>query len=396
MDIAESTVGLHICLQIAALSQWLLDRKNGKVYISRLLECYAICTVTMSLAILVFGVYFDKNYFRESQNDVGQTVDYIQIIGIRISHLVTISEAFLQRRGQCLFVKQVREIDRVFECSLNVEVDNRSLRSQLRRRGLIMLAIYVSSELLILFAKFLTKDRHFSIYWLLYLLPFFVCGLRYFQIFTAIMIVRQRLDKLVLVLNELNLLKTFPSYETSDWQNRRTDMENPDMKRLLTIRDLYNRLWELTGTLNADFGVSILTNVGNDFLSITSNCYWIFLNFKGYSATLNDFLQIASSAVWSAPHLFNVLMLALLCERTVQKTTTIALGLHRIETNIWNDNHNTVIEQFSLQLLHQKLAFSAAGFFDINCTLLYTIAGATTTYLIILIQFHMNEDKMSS
>lgn len=33
------------------------------------------------------------------------------------------------------------------------------------------------------------------------------------------------------------------------------------------------------------------------------------------------------------------------------------------------------ITQFSLQLLHQRLHFSAAGFFNVDCTLLYTVSG---------------------
>ncbi|XP_011194022.2 putative gustatory receptor 2a [Zeugodacus cucurbitae] len=415
MDIVESLIILLRCMQFSALSQWRIERKTGKRYLSRLLESYAICTLIVSLAILLFGIFNDKDFFRKSENDVGQTVDYIQLIGIRVAHIVTIVEAFLRRHGQNSFIRQVREMDRIFECSLNVDVDNRSFRKKIFRRGIVMILIYAGTGALKLLTHFFTNDKNFSIYWVFYLLPLCICGVRYFQIFSAIMIVSHRLDKLVTAMNELNLLHSKPKadstdssiinvksisqalsvYETSEYLKHKYDMENPDMKRLLIIRDLYNRLWELTATINSDFGISILTNVGNDFISITSNCYWIFLNFKSYAATLENFLQIASSFIWSMPHLFNVLMLALLCERTVQRTTAIALGLHRIETNISNDNHNTVIEQFSLQLLHQKLAFSAAGFFDINCSLLYTIAGATTTYLIILIQFHMSEDKLT-
>nr|XP_036213615.1 putative gustatory receptor 2a isoform X2 [Bactrocera oleae] len=249
-----------------------------------------------------------------------------------------------------------------------------------------MIFVYFGTEALKLWLHFLANDQNYSINLIFYLLPFYICGVRYFQIFTAIMIVRHRLDKLVTAMNELNLLNSKPKqntggssntnikfisqaspvYEITDYLKHQYDMENADMKRLLIIRDLYNRLWELTVTLNYDFGISILTNVGNDFISITANCYWIFLNLKTYSTTLQNFLEIARSLTWSTPHLFNVLMLALLCERTVQRTTAIALGLHRIETNIWNDNHNTVI------------------------------AGATTTYLIILIQFHMGEDKLTT
>lgn len=49
------------------------------------------------------------------------------------------------------------------------------------------------------------------------------------------------------------------------------------------------------------------------------------------------------------------------------------------------------VQQFSLQLIHQKMIFSANGFFDIDFTLIFTIVGACTTYLIILVQFRMSE-----
>ncbi|XP_021942396.1 uncharacterized protein LOC110841299 [Zootermopsis nevadensis] len=46
------------------------------------------------------------------------------------------------------------------------------------------------------------------------------------------------------------------------------------------------------------------------------------------------------------------------------------------------------LELFSLQLVHRKVEFTACGFFPINFSLLYSIVGAVTTYLVILIQFH--------
>lgn len=49
------------------------------------------------------------------------------------------------------------------------------------------------------------------------------------------------------------------------------------------------------------------------------------------------------------------------------------------------------VQQFSLQMIHQRIFFSAKGFFDIDFTLLFTIVGACTTYLVILVQFRMSE-----
>ncbi|KAK4883027.1 hypothetical protein RN001_006346 [Aquatica leii] len=42
---------------------------------------------------------------------------------------------------------------------------------------------------------------------------------------------------------------------------------------------------------------------------------------------------------------------------------------------------------FSLQLLHENVEFTACRCFVVNETLLFTLAGATTTYLIVIIQF---------
>lgn len=157
--------------------------------------------------------------------------------------------------------------------------------------------------------------------------------------FTAMRILKHRYDLLVKILNQINLRKhkcpqkdvdimnttnplNFPQtlalLETSLLKKRRCDMENPELKKLLIVRDVYNRLFNISEIINNYFGVSMLINVGNDFISITSNCYWIFYNFQDFHSTRNDFLLIAGSAVWSIPHLVNVLVLAILCERTVQ------------------------------------------------------------------------------
>lgn len=44
------------------------------------------------------------------------------------------------------------------------------------------------------------------------------------------------------------------------------------------------------------------------------------------------------------------------------------------------------MEMFSLQLANENVEFSAAGFFTIDYTLIFTIIGGVTTYIIILIQ----------
>lgn len=73
-----------------------------------------------------------------------------------------------------------------------------------------------------------------------------------------------------------------------------------------------------------------------------------------------------------------------------------ALILHKMNFNVENRKQTLFLEQFSLQLLIQKIQFTAFGFFSIDYSLLMTIVAAITTYLIVLIQFHINSDAASN
>ncbi|EFN62286.1 Putative gustatory receptor 28a, partial [Camponotus floridanus] len=59
-----------------------------------------------------------------------------------------------------------------------------------------------------------------------------------------------------------------------------------------------------------------------------------------------------------------------------------------------NDNKEGTkqLEIFSLQLLHRPLEFSACGLFVLDRTLVTSLAGAVTTYLVIIMQFQKEND----
>ncbi|XP_062140003.1 putative gustatory receptor 2a [Drosophila sulfurigaster albostrigata] len=423
MDILDAVAPLLRVSQLCNLWQWRVDPSARLLQRFRWLELYSLVILFASSGYLLYGL-FDESRDESDEggnetSNIGHTVDYIQLVGIRVAHITSLLEALWQRQTQQRFFAQLREIDRDFASMLHIDVDNAKLRQQMTRRGLWMLAGYIISQSFIIVTKMFSPDHKFPIYWICYLLPLLVCGLRYFQIYTAVLIVHQRLELLHKLLESLQLNEADPQKpyacmcikEALQMQVAAAAC----MQRLITARILYQRLWLLVGLLNRCYGLSMLFNLGNDFLAITSNCYWIFLNFRQFAASPYDFMQILGSTLWTTPHLGNVLALALMCERAAYFTTRLALSLHHIRVDLQNDSHNALVSfnfycpfllvrnklllqitQFSLQLLHQRLCFSAAGFFNVDCTLLYTIVGATTTYLIILIQFHMSEISFSN
>ncbi|BFG00235.1 putative gustatory receptor 2a [Drosophila madeirensis] len=400
MDTLRALGPLHRVCQVCNLWQWRLDKESGLLRRSSWLELYGWTVLVAAGGYAAYGLFQESNGSGDADDmmdaettisSIGHTVDFIQLVGIRVAHMAALLEALWQRQAQCNFYAELAEIDRQLARDLQMNVDSRQVRRRTNRRAMWMLWGYVASQILILVAKLVAPgSRRFPIYWIQYLLPMLVCGLRYFQIFTAVLIVGQRLELLLDALRTLQLQDSVAEAETE------TTGTASSMLRLVAVRQLYQRVWSLVALLNRSHGLSILLLVGNDFLAITSNCYWIFLNFRQSAASPYDILQIVASAVWSAPHLGNVLVLSLICDRAAQCATRLALSLHQVSVDLTNELHNALITQFSLQLLHQRLYFSAAGFFNVDNTLLYTIVGATTTYLIILIQFHMSESAMSN
>ncbi|XP_011875520.1 PREDICTED: putative gustatory receptor 2a, partial [Vollenhovia emeryi] len=53
------------------------------------------------------------------------------------------------------------------------------------------------------------------------------------------------------------------------------------------------------------------------------------------------------------------------------------------------------LKQFSLQLLHRKLAFTANGYFALDNSFLHSLIGTVATYLVILVQFQMGSSCSS-
>lgn len=125
MDILESVSTVQIIFQIASLSPWLLDRKTWSYKRSRILEIYTIIVILGASAFMLYGLFTDDDFVKTNDNDIGQTVDFIQMVGIRISHIVSISEALVRREDQKKFYDDLKEVDRIFECSLNVDINNK-------------------------------------------------------------------------------------------------------------------------------------------------------------------------------------------------------------------------------------------------------------------------------
>lgn len=70
--------------------------------------------------------------------------------------------------------------------------------------------------------------------------------------------------------------------------------------------------------------------------------------------------------------------------------------VHKMEKQSTEEIHNALVREFSLQIVHEPISISANGFFNIDFSLLGSMAAATVTYLVILIQFQQSEKYKSN
>ncbi|XP_055326597.1 putative gustatory receptor 2a [Sitodiplosis mosellana] len=74
----------------------------------------------------------------------------------------------------------------------------------------------------------------------------------------------------------------------------------------------------------------------------------------------------------------------------------VEANLHRIPIDKENQAQNDLIREFALHVHHEPFIVSAKGYFDINFDLMDSMFAASTTFLIILIQFEQSRKSVQS
>lgn len=324
------------------------------------------------LSMFVVNVFYRRDYFiNKKQNNAGDIVDFIQLVIMRASSVVIICEAFVTRDNLIIYFNNLHEVD-ILMSKIHVKLNLHKEQSKSFIITVAIMLFYIICELNVLFMYYLRDRLDIFTYWIFYT-PFYIyCCLRYLQLINFILIIKRRID---IVNEKLKEIQFLYSYTQQSIEN---------------LREICYKLHVMSTMINITFGLSTLINIANDFITVTLNSYFIFVSFQNIQS--RSVFKIIESISWSFPHCMNIIALATCCQLTYISTFKTAMFLHRISFDVSNKQHSMLMSQFSLQLLHQKIQFHAFGFFNIDFTLLYAIAATVTTYLVILIQFHLSEE----
>jgi hypothetical protein len=156
---------------------------------------------------------------------------------------------------------------------------------------------------------------------------------------------------------------------------------------LLKLRKIYYHLYECVRIINFMYGLPVLIHVFRSATGLISGLYDIG-KFFDIHAEINYILSVI---FWINVLLGPVISLTVICDMAASKTKDIG---HKLQALLLEDTVGSdVMEQLKLfcqQLSNDRIAFTAAGLFDVDLSFLCTFLTTVTTYIVVLIQLKLH------
>ncbi|CAH0393555.1 unnamed protein product [Bemisia tabaci] len=146
--------------------------------------------------------------------------------------------------------------------------------------------------------------------------------------------------------------------------------------------------------LNLAFGPETLAIFAVVFIIVTSNSYYTIYLALRKAAEEDAFFNLYYGC-------FTVALLATI-SYVVGKTSAVCMQanstariIHQLLLSNVRDKVKNELQLFSLQLIHEKVNFTACGFFPLDLSVLFNTISSVVTYLIILIQLQISTQESS-
>uniref|UniRef100_A0A182NZ33 Gustatory receptor n=1 Tax=Anopheles dirus TaxID=7168 RepID=A0A182NZ33_9DIPT len=153
------------------------------------------------------------------------------------------------------------------------------------------------------------------------------------------------------------------------------------------LRRTHLQLGKLTEQANGCFGVLIVSTTTASFIVLSLQFFAIYQATTVHRWTVTDTYLLVYTVLWIVLHAAKVLTILYPCHLTQRERDRTGPILYHFDPTVRDVALNNALSKFSSQLLHQQGPQTACGVMNLEMTLISTMVGALTTYLVILIQF---------
>jgi hypothetical protein len=170
----------------------------------------------------------------------------------------------------------------------------------------------------------------------------------------------------------------------------KTDMKTArfiKVEALLKLRRIYYDLCKCVKLINFMCGLPVFIHIFRTATGLIAVLYNIGTLFDKHSGTYFT----TTAIIWTFVLLGSIISLTTICDMSASKAKDIE---HKLLALLLTDNVSSEmvgqLKLFCQQMSKDRVAFTAAGLFEVNLSFLCTFLTSITTYVVVMIQFKVH------
>ncbi|KAM7349521.1 gustatory receptor 8a-like [Cochliomyia hominivorax] len=265
-------------------------------------------------------------------------------------------------------------------CEREMEKGNTITFNDLKKHRRFLFIFYtdilLETIVLIIFINFHTMTRHLILFWSVFTPFIYAVHLRNMQFIFYIEILRLELVKLQQDLGLMVEYSRFVSYGCGF-----KGFEEFLRKKLLDKQKHYQLIYEMFEHFQNAFGFSIIAVLLMVYVRVLVDAYF------GYYTVYRDWNKV--EIILLLPACMQIPAFLITSKNCMDVVKLITFNLHSIITQCKNQTGiiSTQLQNFSLQILHQRICINGIGITRMDGYMLTRAIGSVTTYMIFFIQF---------
>ncbi|XP_024890361.1 putative gustatory receptor 28a [Temnothorax curvispinosus] len=354
--------------------------KFGIVY-NVVLSCLIIASNYLSIPFILTVQYENKSNLTVTLEVLQAILGSLVICAILLSYCID-QKSLVQIVNQLMDVKH--EMDRLY-----------LLYRPLRRQRIfyaVTIVCVLKVCLLILLLTTETLAFHVGpIGWLTGILPTLHVGWLLIQYFLLVTIIQADFADVNQAIESLTGVGTPDPQPQSFYQTRCVVFSNSTVHQLLQLRDMHCHLCEISEDVSDFYSLPVLFGVTFLFVRLISIGYYLLA--PALTGDILKFMILSNTIIWLIFLIYPISLLTNRITKTLNEIGKMGKIIHSLLKCTISKESKSELKQFSLQLLHHKVQFTAKGYFALDNSFLHSLIGTVATYLVILMQFQMGSSS---
>ncbi|XP_039956652.1 putative gustatory receptor 2a [Bactrocera tryoni] len=323
---------------------------------------------------------------------ISRLTSWAQVFTLFGLGLIAWVTAWTHMDEQCRLHALITRIDQHLREIDDIQFDYKSLRRRLFwQLGLQLLIAFPLSMVncIIILPDEMPFSPFSTCYIFICFMPISVLIFKQFQFYNLMHVLKTKLDLINNKLSKFNRNTRFTSERRHIVTVRKSNsVSEVPLTALLTI---YSNVSDGIDLVLRIFGWHLLFLTAVSFGVITVQSYNLF-SLISHSLVIPTY-HVVFIVSWILVQVMAFAVNILICGKTSRMMETTISILHKIRLSS-NEAPDAcvfyqILQIFSMEVLQRKRNFNAAGFFDMDYKLITSIIASATTYLVIIIQFHL-------